>query len=84
MHNTCIPLTISFFFFLSFFEIYDYNKNIITSNIEKRYINNKMINKYINTGKNYNLQKRLTKEGRKLSDNVIYRYRMYIYVYIYK
>lgn len=43
-----------------------------------------MINKYINTGKNYNLQKRLTKEGRKLSDNVIYRYRMYIYVYIYK
>lgn len=73
-----------FFFFLSFFEIYDYNKNIITSNIEKRYINNKMINKYINTGKNYNLQKRLTKEGRKLSDNVIYRYRMYIYVYIYK
>lgn len=72
------------FFFLSFFEIYDYNKNIITSNIEKRYINNKMINKYINTGKNYNLQKRLTKEGRKLSDNVIYRYRMYIYVYIYK
>lgn len=83
MHNTCIPLTISFFF-LSFFEIYDYNKNIITSNIEKRYINNKMINKYINTGKNYNLQKRLTKEGRKLSDNVIYRYRMYIYVYIYK
>lgn len=73
-----------FIFFLSFFEIYDYNKNIITSNIEKRYINNMMINKYINTGKNYNLQKRLTKEGRKLSDNVIYRYRMYIYVYIYK